>query len=60
MVSLIVTLRTACRVDQFSYLICSNQTPVEKIMRFGRFQISQPTHIGQIDLAYWFDRAKQI
>jgi hypothetical protein len=37
MTSLIASLRKACRVDQFSYLICPNQTPGEKIMGFRSF-----------------------
>jgi hypothetical protein len=55
---LIAPLRRAHRVDQFPYLICPNQTPDEKVMRFISFQISEPTHTGHTDFAYrsdWYE-----
>jgi hypothetical protein len=47
MANLIAPLRRARRVDQFTYLICLNRTPDEKVMRFENFQISESTHTGQ-------------
>jgi hypothetical protein len=47
MANLIVPLRRARRVNQFPSFICPNWTLDEKVMRFGSFQISELTHIGQ-------------
>jgi hypothetical protein len=52
MANLIAASRGARQVDQFSYLICPNWTPDEKVMRFENFQISGPTLTGQIGFAY--------
>jgi hypothetical protein len=58
MVNFIAPLRRARRVDQFSYLICPNRTPNEKVVEFENLQISEPTHTGQTDFAYRLDRYK--
>jgi hypothetical protein len=50
MANLIAPLHRARRVDQFLYLICLNQTPDEKAMGFGSFQIFEPTHTGQTSM----------
>jgi hypothetical protein len=57
---LIAPLRRANRVNQFPRLICPNQTPDEKVIGFGSFQISEPTHTSQTDFAYRSDRYEKI
>jgi hypothetical protein len=60
MANFIAPVRRAHRVNQFPYLICPNQTPDEKVIAFGSFQISELIHTGQTDFAYRSDQYEHI